>query len=102
MIIPYVDEQSASTARSIEEKLSSLSKEAGIIFVGAVAVPTMGGKSYLFEIVLGIAKNISMDAIRALTLITLMDLGIGRSNSVIRIFNGIPGKFYPTDSSKGN
>jgi hypothetical protein len=53
----YVSAPAAAQARGFEKRLQQLSPEAGILFVGVLAVPTEDGDSKTFEIRLGVRKT---------------------------------------------
>ena len=52
----YVSAPAAAQARSFEKRLQQLSPDAGILFVGVLAVPAEDGDSKRFEVRLGVRK----------------------------------------------
>ena len=58
----YVGDVAAALCKGFEKRLQSLSPDAGILFVGVKAVPTANGASSVFEVRLGVCKDIGESA----------------------------------------
>ena len=94
MATPYVNARSATLVTSIEKKLESFSKEAGIIFISVTARPEEGGDCDFFAVRLGLIKSLSIAAGDAIVKTALKD-EIARGISFhVSVYLGIPGASY--------
>lgn len=72
--IPFVNKEHGELARTIEEKLLSVSSESGILFVGVEVTPTEAGQDPIYRVLVGIDRNLKVEqAIDHLVTLTLYE-----------------------------
>lgn len=59
--VPYVSDKANEVARWMERRLQEVNKDGGIIFIGVKAVPALNGDSTIFEVRLGIDRQMEED-----------------------------------------
>ncbi len=62
----YVSDEDADKARKMEQKFSSLSSQAGVLFVSIIPEPTHDGKAPFFTVRLGITRHLDVKTGKAL------------------------------------
>lgn len=68
--VPFVKPEEAALARQIEEKLSAVRADAGILFIGVSVRPTVAGEAPLYFVWIGCARSTSEELMHHLVATT--------------------------------
>ena len=86
--VPIVREEDAKLARSIEDKMTAVSKEAGILFVGVEVYPQDDGPE--FHLTVGCSRNLDGRTIQSLTVLTIGNM-VDRKKLLLQVHRGVLG-----------